>query len=52
MLVACAVVLWSIGVYSTAQAANLIEVSDTLTDSGPSALSGHFFSLKSQRDHL
>lgn len=46
MLVACAVVLWSIGVYSTAQAANLIEVSDTLTDSGPSALSGHFFQFE------
>ncbi len=45
MLVACAVVLWSIGVY-TAQAANLIEVSNTLTDSGPSALSGHFFSFE------
>ena len=46
MLVACAVVLWSIGVYTTAQAANLIEVSDTLTDSGPNALSGHLFSFE------
>ncbi len=46
MLVACATVLWSIGVYTTAQAANLIEVSNTLTDSGPSALSGHFFSFE------
>jgi hypothetical protein len=46
MLVACALILWSIGVYSTAQAANLTEVSNTLTDSGPGALSGHFFSFE------
>lgn len=46
MLVACAVVLWSVGVYTTAQAANLLEVSNTLTDSGPEALSGHFFSFE------
>jgi hypothetical protein len=46
MLVACAMVLWSVGAYTTAQAANLVEVSDTLTDSGPSALSGHFFSFE------
>ncbi len=46
MLVACAVLLWSVGAYTTAQAANLIEISDTLTDSGPSAQSGHFFSLE------
>lgn len=46
MLVACAVVLWSVGAYATAQAANLIDVSNTLTDSGPSALSGHFFSFE------
>jgi hypothetical protein len=41
MLVACAVILGSIGVYSTAQAANLTFISNTLTDSGPSTLSGH-----------
>lgn len=41
MLVACATILWSLGVYSTAQAANLTDVSDTLTDSGPSVVSGH-----------
>lgn len=41
MLVACAVLLWSFGVYSTAQAANLTDISDTLTDSAPSVLSGH-----------
>lgn len=41
MLVACALVLWSIGVYSTAQAANLTFISDTLTDSGPNVTSGH-----------
>ena len=45
MLVACAVVLWSVGAYTTAQAANLIQVSDRLTDSGPSVTSGHNFSL-------
>jgi hypothetical protein len=42
MLVACAVVLWSVGVYTTAQAANLTFISNTLTDSGPSVTSGHF----------
>jgi len=41
MLVACAVVLLSIGVYQTAQAANLTDVSNTLTDSGPGVTSGH-----------
>lgn len=40
-LVACAVVLMSVGIYTTAQAANLVAVSDTLSDSAPSALSGH-----------
>jgi hypothetical protein len=41
MLVACAVVLWSIGAYTTAQAANLTFISNTLTESGPSVTSGH-----------
>lgn len=45
MLVACAVILGSIGVYTTAQAANLTFISNTLTDSGPSALSGHDISF-------
>jgi hypothetical protein len=45
MLVACAVLLWSIGAYTTAQAANLLQVSNTLTDSAPSVLSGHSFSF-------
>src|SRR3989338_6714639 len=45
MLVACAVILGSIGVYTTAQAANFTFISDTLTDSGPSALSGHDISF-------
>jgi hypothetical protein len=40
-LVASAVVLWSIGVYGTAQAANLTSVSDTLTDSDRSVTSAH-----------
>lgn len=41
MLVACAVVLWSVGVYSTAEAAQLNDVSNTLTDSDRDATSGH-----------
>ena len=45
MLVACALVLWSIGAYSTAQAANLTSVKNTLTDSAPSVTSGHDISF-------
>jgi hypothetical protein len=44
-LVACAVVLVSYGAYNTAQAANLTSVSNTLTDSAPSVLSGHSFAF-------
>jgi len=33
--------LWSVGAYTTAQAANLTQVSNTLSDSGPSADSAH-----------
>lgn len=40
-LVATAVLLSSIGLYSTAEAANLTNVSNTLTDSDVSVLSGH-----------
>jgi len=40
-LVATAVLLSSIGMYSTVEAANLTNVSNTLTDSDLSALSGH-----------
>lgn len=40
-LVACALMLWSIGVYSTAQAANLTLISDTLSDSDLSVTSAH-----------
>lgn len=40
-LVACAVVLASIGVYTTAQAANLVQVSDTISNSDVSAASNH-----------
>jgi len=39
-------VLWSVGAYRTAQAANLIQISDRLTDSGPSVTSGHNFSFQ------
>jgi len=45
MLVACAVILGSIGVYTTAQAANLTFISNTLTDSGPGVTSGHDISF-------
>jgi hypothetical protein len=41
MLVASAVVLATLGWQTTAQAANLTEVSNTLTDSAPGVLSGH-----------
>lgn len=40
-LVASAVVLWSIGYYTTAQAANLTLISDTLSDSDLSVTSAH-----------
>lgn len=40
-LVACALVLWSIGAYATAQAANLTNISDTLSDSDLSVTSAH-----------
>lgn len=40
-LVACAMVLWSVGAYSDAQAANLTFVSDTLSTSEPSVASSH-----------
>ena len=45
ILVASAVVLWSVGAYTTAQAANLTFVSDTLTDSDLSVASGHTFAF-------
>lgn len=44
-LVACAVVVSTVGIYNTAQAANLTSVSNTLTDSAPSVLSGHTFAF-------
>ncbi|USN92166.1 MAG: hypothetical protein H6782_04810 [Candidatus Nomurabacteria bacterium] len=40
-LVACAVLLWSIGAYTTAQAANLTLISNTLSDSDLSVAAGH-----------
>jgi hypothetical protein len=40
-LLATAVVLWTLGYHATAQAANITGVSDTLTDSAPSADSVH-----------
>ena len=44
ILVAASLVLWSAGMYSkTAQAANLVELSNTLTDTAPEAQSGHQF---------
>ncbi len=41
MLVAIAVVVWSVGVFNNAQAANLAVISNTLSDSDVSALSNH-----------
>jgi len=41
MLVAIAVLAWSVGAYSNAQAANLAVISNTLSDSDVSALSNH-----------
>lgn len=41
MLVAIAVLAWSVGAYSNAQAANLAVISNTLSDSDISALSNH-----------
>lgn len=40
-LVACAVVLFTIGVYNIAQAASLEQISDTLSTSNPGVLSAH-----------
>jgi hypothetical protein len=40
-LVACAMVLWSLGAYSEAQAANLTLVRDTLSTSAPAVASDH-----------
>jgi hypothetical protein len=40
-LVACAVVLMSVGIYNTAQAASLTFISDTLSDSAPGVTSAH-----------
>lgn len=40
-LVATAVVLWTIGYHATAEAANVIDVTDTLSDSSPDADSDH-----------
>lgn len=40
-LLATAIVMWSIGYYTTAQAANITDVSDLLTDSAPAAASDH-----------
>lgn len=45
-LVACAVVLWSVGAYATAQAASLVDVSNTLSDSDLSVTSAHLFEFE------
>ena len=41
MLLATALVLWGVGAHLTAEAANLTDVSNTLTDSDPGAVSNH-----------
>lgn len=40
-LLATAIVLWTLGYHMTAQAANITDVSDTLSDSAPGAESNH-----------
>jgi hypothetical protein len=40
-LLAAALVLWVVGAHQFTYAANLVEVSDTVTDSGPSAAADH-----------
>ncbi|MCA9365435.1 hypothetical protein KC723_00940 [Candidatus Kaiserbacteria bacterium] len=40
-LVGTALLLWSVGFYSTAEAANVTQFSDTLSDSAPGSLSDH-----------
>ena len=49
MLVAAALIVVSVGFYSTADAANLAQVSDTLSDSDRSALSNHTVAILSFR---
>lgn len=44
-LLATAIVMWSIGYYATAEAANLTDLSDVLSDSAPSASPTHTFSF-------
>lgn len=44
-LVTAAFVLWTLGAYSFAQAANITSVSDLLSDSSPSAASNHTLSF-------
>jgi len=44
-LLATAIVMWSIGYYATAEAANVTDLSDTLTDSAPGASSDHTISF-------
>ena len=44
-LVASALMLWSLGAYATAQAASLVDVSNTLGDSDLSVTSSHFISF-------
>jgi hypothetical protein len=41
MLVAMAVLAWSVGAFERVQAANLIQISNTLSDSSPSSVSNH-----------
>ena len=46
MLVATAVLAVSVGIYNTADAANLVQVSNTLSDSDVSSLSNHTISFR------
>jgi len=50
MLVAVAVLAWSVGAYTNAQAANLLQISNTLSDSDRSALSNHTIQFEIPED--
>ena len=49
-LLATAVVMWTIGFYATAEAANITNYSDTLSDSAPSASADHLIVFDTSTD--
>ena len=50
MFVAVAILLWSVGAYTTTQAANLLDVSNLITDSAPSATPAHTITFEVPAD--